>query len=85
MAIEPGPHLLVLVGGIVVEDDVDEPAGRNVAFEGIEEADELLMPMALHVPSEHLAGQDIEHFCTVETANPATLAMARVVQCVASV
>ena len=58
--IKPAPHLLVLVGGVVVEDDVDQLAGRDVALEGVEEADEFLMPMALHIPSEHRAGEDIE-------------------------
>lgn len=60
MAVEPGAHLLVLVGGVVVEDDVDDFSGRDVTLEGIEETDELLMPVALHVLPEHLAGQDIE-------------------------
>ncbi len=35
----------VLVGGIVVEDGVDDLAGRHGAFHGIEEADELAMAM----------------------------------------
>lgn len=60
MAIEPDTHLVVLVGRVVVEDDVDDLAGRDVALKGIEEADELLMPVALHVLPEHLASQDIE-------------------------
>jgi len=60
MAIKPGPHLVVLVGSVIVEDDVNELAGRDVALEGVEEADELLVPMALHVAGEHRAGQDIE-------------------------
>lgn len=60
VTVEPGAHLVVLVSGIVVEDDVDQPAGRDVALEGIEEADELLMPVALHVACEHRSGQDIE-------------------------
>lgn len=46
VAIEPGPHLLLLVDGIVVEDDVGQPAGLDVALDGVEEADELLMPVA---------------------------------------
>ena len=31
MALEPGADLGVLVGGVVVEDDVDELAGRHLA------------------------------------------------------
>ena len=30
MAVEPGAHLRVLVGGVVVEDDVDDLAGRHL-------------------------------------------------------
>ena len=40
MAVEPGVHLLVLVGSVVVEDDVDEFACRNVALKGVEEAND---------------------------------------------
>jgi hypothetical protein len=32
---EPGDHLPVLVGGIVLADDVDELAGRHLCLEGI--------------------------------------------------
>ena len=60
MAHDPGADFLVLVGGVVVENDVDALACRNVSLKGVEEADELLMPVALHVPSEDLAGQDVQ-------------------------
>ena len=43
MPAEPGAHLGVLVGRIIVEDNVDDLAGRDVDFDGIEKADELLM------------------------------------------
>ncbi len=46
MAVEPGAHLRVLVGGVVVEDDVDGLSGRNLRLDGVEEADELLMANA---------------------------------------
>jgi hypothetical protein len=36
----------MLVGGIVVEDHQDHLAGGHGAFDGVEEADELLMAMA---------------------------------------
>jgi hypothetical protein len=39
---------------------VDQLAGRHGALDGIEEADELLMPVALHAASEHRAVDDIE-------------------------
>lgn len=35
LPIAPGPALLVFVGGVVVEDNVNEPASRTVALEGI--------------------------------------------------
>src|SRR5215207_1146281 len=57
---EPGDHLGLLMGGVVVEDDVDELAGRDRRLDGVEEADNLLMPVALHAASEHGAVQDIE-------------------------
>ena len=39
----------MLVGGIVVEDRMDRLACGNFALDGVEETDELLMPLALHV------------------------------------
>src|SRR5665213_3386328 len=54
---EPGDHLRVLVGSVVVEDDMHGLSGRDGLFDGVEEADELLMPMALHAPSDDLAIQ----------------------------
>ena len=53
MAREPSPHGGMLVGGIVVEDRMDRLAGGNFALDGVEEADELLMPVALHVAADH--------------------------------
>ena len=59
MAVEPGPHLEVLVSAIVVEDDVDGLAGRH-CVDGVEKADELLMAVALHVPADDGAVEDVE-------------------------
>jgi hypothetical protein len=39
---EPGNHLRLLMGGVVVEGDVDDLAGRDLCLDGVEEADELL-------------------------------------------
>ena len=58
--VEPSPHLGVLVGGVVVEDDVDDLAGGDVGFDRIEEANELLMAVALHAATDDLAFQDVE-------------------------
>ena len=47
------------MGGVVVEDRVDRLAGGNLALDGVEKADELLMPMALHVAADHCAVEDV--------------------------
>src|SRR5829696_6108380 len=60
IAAEPGDHLRVLVGGVVVEDDVDELTGRHRRLEGVEETDELLVPMALHAAAEDRAVEHVE-------------------------
>src|SRR5690606_38216906 len=52
MAVEPGPDLRVLVRGVVVEDGMNALVRRNGGLDGIEEADELLMPVALHVSAD---------------------------------
>ena len=52
---QPCRHLWMFVGGIVVDDAwIGFPAG-TCCLDGIEEADELLVPMALHVPADDLA------------------------------
>ena len=48
----------MLVGGIVVEDDVDRPTSRHLALHSIEEADEFEMAVALHAAADHGA---VEH------------------------
>src|SRR5260370_3998700 len=58
--VEPGTHPGVLVGGVIVEDDVDDLAGGDVGFDGIEKANELLMAMTLHAAADDFAFQDVE-------------------------
>lgn len=60
MAREPGDHLGMFVGSIVVEDDVDGLLRWNSFLDGVEEADELLMTMALHIPADHLTYEHVE-------------------------
>src|ERR1700690_4077137 len=43
---EPLDNLGMLVGGVVVEDHVHHFTGRNLSFDGVQKADELLMSMA---------------------------------------
>jgi hypothetical protein len=57
---EPLPHLGMLVGGVVVEDHVDGLCSGNLGLDGVEEADELLMAMALHVAADDRAVEDVE-------------------------
>ena len=40
------------MGGVVIEDGVDRLVGRRRAFDGVEEADEFLMGVALHATAE---------------------------------
>jgi hypothetical protein len=57
---QPGRHLGVLVGGVVVEDHVDCLALRHLGLDGVEEADEFLMAMALHAAPDDLAFENVE-------------------------
>lgn len=57
---EPLAHPGMLVGGVIVEDHMYDLAGGNLRLDGVEEADELLMPMALHVAADHRAIEDVE-------------------------
>src|SRR5258708_36476257 len=50
----------MFVGRIVVEDDVDSLLHWNRFLDGVEEADELLMAMALHTPADHLTFEHVE-------------------------
>lgn len=60
VAIEPFADLRVFMSGIVVEDDMDGLFGRDLGFDLVEEADELLMPMLLHAAPDDLAFEHIE-------------------------
>ena len=60
MAGQPCAHLGVFVGGIVVDDGMDHLSLRHLRLDGVEEADELLMAVALHVLSDDGAVEDVE-------------------------
>ena len=57
---EPLDHLGMLVGGVVVQDYMDQLARRNLALDGVEEANELLVPMTLHAASDHAARRHVQ-------------------------
>jgi hypothetical protein len=50
----------VLVRGIVVENRMDHLAGRHRALDGIEELDEILMPVVRHAAADDLALEHVE-------------------------
>jgi hypothetical protein len=50
----------MLVGGIVVEHRVDRLLGRDLAFDGVEEADEFEVAVALHAAADHPSVQHAE-------------------------
>lgn len=56
-AIQLGANLQVLVSCIVVEDHMHGLPRWDLGFYGIEEADELLVSVALHVAADHVAIQ----------------------------
>ena len=60
MSLEPGHDLGMFMRAIVVEDDMDHLACRHLTFDGVEEADELLMPVLLHTPADHRAVENVE-------------------------
>src|SRR5215467_11615894 len=53
MACQPGQHFRMLVGGVVVEDDVDRLVGGNLALDSVEEADEFDVAVALHAAADN--------------------------------
>ena len=60
MAGEPGADLVLLVRGVVVEDDVDGLVRRHLALDAVKEADERLMAVALHVLCDDRSVQHVE-------------------------
>ena len=50
----------MFVGGIVVEHDVDRLAGRDLALDGVEKADELYVAVALHAAPDDAAVEQAE-------------------------
>ena len=58
--IEPLRHLRMLMGGVIVEDHVNELSGGHLGLDSIQEADELLVTMALHTSAHDLTLEHIE-------------------------
>src|SRR4030081_2292523 len=57
---QPFLYLGMFVGRVVVDDGVDRHSHRHLRLGGVEEADELLVPVALHVAADDGAVKHIE-------------------------
>src|SRR5512139_253114 len=60
MADEPGLHLGMLVGRVVVHDEVQVEGRRNVGIEVLQKAEELLMAMARLALPEDVARENVQ-------------------------
>ena len=60
MARQPGPHLRVGAGAIVDGHDVDDLAGRHSGLDGVEEAQKLLVPVALRAAADQVLFQYVQ-------------------------
>jgi hypothetical protein len=57
---QPSEDARVGVGFVIVENEMDGLSGGDLPLDGIEEADELLMAVALHAAADDLAFEHIE-------------------------
>ena len=57
---EPLLHPGVLVGGVVIGDRMDNPAGPNRPLDGVKKLDELLVGVVGHAAADHGAVEDVE-------------------------
>ena len=57
---EPSADLGMLVGGVIINNQVQVQIKRGPAIDLVEEADELLVPMSAHALADHPPIQHIE-------------------------
>ena len=57
---QPGSGFGVLVRAVIVEDHVDDLAGGDLGLDRVQEADEFLVPVALHAAANDLAVEHVE-------------------------
>ena len=57
---QPGADFGMLVGGVIVNDQMHVLLSRGLAVDRIEKADELLMPVTAHALADDLAVEDVE-------------------------
>src|SRR5437899_6508898 len=60
MSFEPRHDVGMLVGGVVVDDDMDHLFLGHSGLDEVQKPDELLMAMTLHALANNLALKDIE-------------------------
>ena len=60
MSIEPTHDVGMLVRRVIVEDHVDDLSNRDIRFDRVQKANELLMPVALHAAPDDLAIENIK-------------------------
>ena len=60
VAIEPSPDLWMFMGGVVVENDMDDLVFGDLSIDHVQETDELLVPVALHIASDHGPVEDVQ-------------------------
>ena len=56
----PCPDVCMLIGSVVVEDDMDGLFFRNVSLDPVQEADKRLMPAVLHCLAHNLTRKRVE-------------------------
>src|SRR5512138_2805539 len=57
---QPFTHFAMFMGSVVIDDGMDRLSLRHPRFDGVEEADELLMAVSFHVLPDDGAIEDIE-------------------------
>ena len=60
MTRQPRPDFGMLVAAVIVEDDMNQLAGRDVALEAVEKAQKLLVPVALHALPDDTAVEHVQ-------------------------
>ena len=60
VACQPRQNGWMLVSGVIVENDMDRLSSRKLGVDGVEEAYELLVAVALHAAADHLALQHVQ-------------------------
>ena len=58
---QPPFDLRCLVGGVVIDDQVDVQVGQGLAVDPVQETNELLVAMALHALADDLAVEHVGH------------------------